>query len=63
MQIRKRATPRENLSSGKSKPVCKATENTYGQFHVRDLFLGKLNRDDDFAERLLNPRFKSISRA
>ena len=34
-----------------------------GQFHVRDLFLGKLNSDDDFAERLLNPRFNSISSA
>ena len=32
-----------------------------GQFHVCDLFLGKLNSDDGFAERLLNPRFKSIS--
>ena len=37
--------------------------NAKGQFHVRDLFLGKLNGDDDFAERLLNPRFNSISRA
>ena len=34
-----------------------------GQFHVRDLFLGKLNSYNDFAERLLNPLFKSISRA
>ena len=33
------------------------------QLHVRDLFLSKLNSDDDFAERLLNPRFNSISRA
>ena len=37
--------------------------DTEGQFHVRDLFLGKLNSDDDFSERLLNPLFKSISRA
>ena len=34
-----------------------------GQFHVRDLFLGKIHSDDGFAERLLNARFKSISRA
>ena len=37
--------------------------NVSGQFHVRDLFLGKLISDDDFAERLLNPQFNSISRA
>ena len=33
-----------------------------GQFHVRDLFLCKINSDDGLAERLLNARFKSISR-
>ena len=38
------------------------THQTTDQFHVRDLFLGKLNSDDDFAERLLNPRCKSILR-
>ena len=40
-----------------------STCKTMGQFHVRDLFLGKLNSDDGFAERLLNPRFISIPRA
>ena len=41
----------------------KILQETKGQFHVRDLFLGKLNSDDDFADRLLNPPVKSISRA
>ena len=34
-----------------------------GQFHVQNLFPGKLNLDGDLAERTLNPWFKSISRA
>ena len=34
--------------------------NIKGQFHIRDLFLGKFNSGDDFAERILK---KSISRA
>ena len=41
----------------------KTKRNTKGQFHARDLFLGEIKSDDDFAKGLLNPRFKSISHA
>ena len=52
-----------NVISKEQKKYFPEIYYTMGQFHVRDLFLGKLNSDDDFAERLLNPWFNSISRA